>query len=114
MHLRDADAGGDLRLREAFLEAHGDDLALALGELVESAREQHAGVDLIEAPLLGRHVEAGGRAVVLAARQGERRARVLAVDRVEHGVGRDVEVLRELARWSGPRRARRSTGRSWR
>ena len=32
VHLRDADAGGDLRLRQAFLEAHRDDLALALGE----------------------------------------------------------------------------------
>ena len=32
VHLRDADAGRDLRLRQAFLEAHRDDLALALGE----------------------------------------------------------------------------------
>ena len=49
MHLRDADARGDLRLREPVEEAQLDDQALALVERATARLDERAVLDLVEA-----------------------------------------------------------------
>ena len=76
VHLRDADARADLRLREVLLEAQAQHLALAVGEHAHQALDRGGVLGHGEAGVLGadRVGDAAGVLVVVA-RAVERQAR---------------------------------------
>src|SRR5215218_7315892 len=87
VHLRQADALGDLRLRQSLLEAHAQDLALALRQVVERRTERRAVLAAVELSVLGADRVHRLAAVVVTAGTGvERQGGVGGPDlhRLEH------------------------------
>ena len=101
MHLRDADALGDLALREALEEAQVEDVALALVELREARRERRAVLHRVVGLFLAAEVvdEAGVLLAALAVGRGLQRDGVVGLarlERLEHLFGGGVGGLGEL------------------
>src|ERR1700733_16270353 len=84
LHLRDAHARRDLRLRQVLDETHAQDLALALGNPPEHGADRRIELHQLVARVLLAHRVAVGRRFVRRARaRGVERERLICLDRLQ-------------------------------